>query len=277
MKLLSIWLILLAIAGCTALPQNSNQPNQIQTCSDRAKQPLERRNVKEIMLTETKIVQSGTASQDKSIAYMFEAKAGQKLNYDMDQNVCVWVYTPDNQLIDNLILPKEGKYIIQLATLQGSRTFKISMSLDPVPVADKHPLVSPSPLKSPSLAPYQLNNPVVNESRPSPEQAVRDYYSDINNRNYQDAWNKLPAGLRASKKLHPEGYVSYVNWFETVNQIEIQNVWLANSNPDSATVNIRFKYHMKAGNVASEYLRFSLLWDATNNRWQFDQIKLGNS
>ncbi|MEA5568330.1 MULTISPECIES: protein kinase domain-containing protein [unclassified Anabaena] len=107
--------------------------------------------------------------------------------------------------------------------------------------------------------------PVV--ERPSPEQAIENYYATINQGEYKTAWNMLSPSFQNSK-LHPKGYLSYVEWWGgQVQSVNVENVNLVEANTETATVTTRLTYFMKAGNQSSNPVRFSLLWDAENSRW----------
>jgi serine/threonine protein kinase, bacterial len=141
---------------------------------------------------------------------------------------------------------------------------------------------TPSPFSSPSqsstISPVnsnQANNTSRNEiSRPSPEQVVRDQYSNINNRQYQAAWNKLSSSFQNKKTVFPYGYRSYVEWWETVSQVNLEEVTNVEVRNDTATVNIRLQYANKSGKVASESRRLLLVWDAASGSWLIDNTKL---
>ncbi|MBD2363700.1 protein kinase [Anabaena minutissima FACHB-250] len=103
--------------------------------------------------------------------------------------------------------------------------------------------------------------------RPSPEQAIENYYATINQGEYETAWNMLSPSFQNSK-LHPKGYLSYVEWWGgQVQSVNVENVNLVEANTETATVTTRLTYFMKAGRQSSNPVRFSLLWDAENSRW----------
>ncbi|RCJ28551.1 protein kinase [Nostoc minutum NIES-26] len=104
--------------------------------------------------------------------------------------------------------------------------------------------------------------------RPSPEEAVQNYYATINQGQYETAWNQLSPSLRSNKRLHPNGYLSYIDWWGgQVESIDVEEVNLVQANTETATVNARLQYLMKTGKQIPGSVRFSLLWDAENSRW----------
>ncbi|MGB3694913.1 MAG: serine/threonine-protein kinase [Spirulinaceae cyanobacterium] len=128
--------------------------------------------------------------------------------------------------------------------------------------------------RSPEAPPVKsLSNSNNQIQRPSPEKAIEDYYNDINNGQYRAAWERLPAGLQNDKDLHPDGYFSYVNWWETIDSVELQDLEIAKNNPDTAKVDVELIYNKNDGKVSSQKLQFSLFWDYDNDKWMFAKIR----
>lgn len=134
----------------------------------------------------------------------------------------------------------------------------------PTPVVSPQPSVAPAPVASPQ--------PSV-ASRQSPEQFVRDQYSIINNRQYQAAWSRLSTGFQNNPTVFPDGYTSYVNWWNTVKQVDVQSVKRVNTNDKTNTVAIRLKYYMNNGKVYSESRRILLLWNAETSSWIIQSVE----
>lgn len=90
---------------------------------------LNKKEVKGIELNEELTQEFGIAHKSRSIAYTFEAQEGQKLDYQVNKDICIWIYTPDNELLRSAILPQTGKYTIQVSAIKASTTFDLEMSL----------------------------------------------------------------------------------------------------------------------------------------------------
>lgn len=124
--------------GCQNLPsQTSSNASVAQASQDPTecpKKPLSEfalSNVKEINLTEeTPISEPGKVKKGKSVGLTFKAEAGQKFNYTTDQDICIWVFAPDNELVDGTELPKDGNYTVEISVLQGSTTYDLEMRLE---------------------------------------------------------------------------------------------------------------------------------------------------
>jgi hypothetical protein len=122
--------ILLTAYGCSGESQILQQAIQTSTvCPDKPTAILNANNVTEISLNNQILKKAGQASANKSTAYIFEAIAGQEFTYKTSEDICIWLYTPDNQILNSGILPISGKYTIQVSAPQGSTSFNLEMSL----------------------------------------------------------------------------------------------------------------------------------------------------
>ena len=132
-KKIIIFGAILSSTGCSKPEALSSQieSNFIDTgCPEEPKLKLEQKNVKKVSLNNQTVHQSNQVSSNKSIGYAFQAKAGQKLSYKTDEDICIWVYAPNNELVNGTKLPETGNYTIQVSALKGSSTFDLEMSLE---------------------------------------------------------------------------------------------------------------------------------------------------
>lgn len=133
-KRASVCLVLLVLAGCstsvksnnTVASSTSNTSNQ---CPDKPAGLLNSDRVKSVYLDSETVKESALVSPGKDQGYAFEAKAGQQINYRTAQNICTWIFTPNNEIVNSTNLPLDGKYTMQVAALTGSTTFELEMSL----------------------------------------------------------------------------------------------------------------------------------------------------
>ncbi|MEH2182076.1 protein kinase domain-containing protein [Nostoc sp.] len=110
--------------------------------------------------------------------------------------------------------------------------------------------------------------------RLTPEQAVQNYFETINKRDFQTGWNQLSPSYQNNKRLHPDGYLSYIDWWGgKVQSVDIEQVSLVEASTQTATVNAKLKYLMNTGKVIPGSVRFFLLWDAQNSRWIVNDTK----
>jgi hypothetical protein len=88
--------------------------------------------------------------------FSFDAQAGQTLNYSTADNICVWIFTPDNQILTASTLPQSGKYTIQISAPKGNTTYQLALSL-----ATQSPAPDHSTSDSPQLMSLQSAQPQV--------------------------------------------------------------------------------------------------------------------
>ncbi|KAF3883770.1 MULTISPECIES: serine/threonine-protein kinase [Nostocales] len=121
----------------------------------------------------------------------------------------------------------------------------------------------------PETIPSQVSDPPSpSADKPSPEQAIQNYYSTINRGEYQTSWNQLSPTYQNNKRLHPNGYLSYIDWWGgQVQSVELEQVNLVEAGTETATVSAQLRYFMKTGKAVPGSVRFFLLWDAQNSKW----------
>jgi hypothetical protein len=124
-------------------------------CPDRPQATLQIDRVREIQLSSTPTIRSGNSSAAQPIGYKFTGIKGQVIKYSIEkQTLCAWLYDPDNQIIKDPTLPKDGIYLLQLAQANGTGTFAITMTLSPAPLPPAaEPTPSPSPASTSSIDP----------------------------------------------------------------------------------------------------------------------------
>ncbi|MBD2438653.1 serine/threonine-protein kinase [Nostoc sp. FACHB-110] len=126
---------------------------------------------------------------------------------------------------------------------------------------------SPEPSNSPTST-QQSSSAQPETQRSSPEQFVQDYYARINEGQYQAAWNLLSPSYQNNQRLHPNGYLSYLDWWGgQVGSVNVDQVSVVESNTETSTVDAQLTYFMKSGKQVSSSVTLSLLWDVDNNRW----------
>ena len=146
---------LILISGCSKV-ETLSSPSQATVsdtgCPEEPNLKLESKNVQEVSLTHQTVNQSSQVNRNKTQGYTFQAEAGQKLSYRTNDDICIWVYAPDTELINGTKLTATGKYTVQVAALKGSTTFDLEMSLNSV-----NP-VSSTPVKATSNSPNSSRN-----------------------------------------------------------------------------------------------------------------------
>ncbi|MEH2284638.1 MAG: protein kinase [Nostoc sp.] len=150
------------------------------------------------------------------------------------------------------------------------------VSITPEPTTVKEPQeqeVSPVPV-FPTQSAQLPSSTQPQIDRSTPEQAVQNYFETINKREFQAGWNQLSPSYQNNKTLHPDGYLSYIDWWGgKVKSVDIEQVSLVEATAQTATVNANIRYLMNTGKVVPASVRFFLLWDAQNSRWIVSDTK----
>jgi serine/threonine protein kinase, bacterial len=188
----------------------------------------------------------------------------------------------DNQPAETVTKQQEPQETQETSPIKTSPQREAPNTVDKPPTVDnnepivKTPVIKASPTpetaQSPSSESSSNTSPTVDKV--SAEQAVQSYYSTINQGEFQTAWNQLSPNFQNNKRLHPNGYLSYVDWWGgQVQNVDVEQVSFAGGTAEQATVNAQLKYSLKTGKVVSSSVRFSLLWDAGSNKWVIADAK----
>ncbi|TAF11309.1 MAG: hypothetical protein EAZ76_15045, partial [Nostocales cyanobacterium] len=266
--------ILLIIGGCnstssTSLQAISNIETSSNNCPDKPSGALENQNVKTIDISSQTVTETGQVKAGQYLGYAFTAKSGDKLNYQTNDNICVWVYSPDNQIIPTTDLTQDGKYIVQVSVPRGATTFALNMGLENNDNANS--IVSDSPTSvTPAASQTTISNTGDN-SRTSPTTTIERYYQHLNSSNYRNAWNTLSDSLRSNRQEHPQGYSSYLEWWEQVKYIDTQKLGTKTNN-DSAYVTVKCGYNLASGRKIYATVRYYLEWNSSISDWEIMRV-----
>lgn len=208
MKKLYLVVIITLLIGCSRQP-NSGITSSVSKCSEIPMMSLEAKNVKTLSLNTQELKESGIAYLSDSIGFTFDAQAGQSFEYSTNDKICIWIYTPDNQILTGKNLPRDGKYVVQISAPEGQTTFNLSMKLSaskdisknsPSPQQNKKNIeyvneqidkkvVTPTPITQPSVSDVPISipesaayQPPIYQDPPTylppPEEAPSPSYSD---------------------------------------------------------------------------------------------------
>ncbi|MDB9540883.1 hypothetical protein [Anabaenopsis arnoldii] len=382
MNKLTLSLILLMSYGCSQPLFNSRSAIAPVTspsdCSQTSKVNLNQQNITEVVLDEQMLVKSGRVTATEAVGYRFDAQPGQTFTYNTNDDICIVVYTPDNQIITSGELPTRGKYILQVSSPQNDRAFGLGMSLTSPVVEDipETPTPEPTTVNTASTSPTTnqttvkntprrtktrrprpvktarssptTNQTTVNDtpsaetpepttvdtasssttdqttvndtpsaetpepttvdtasssttdqttvndtpttetrksipipvpsnsalvsqsvsspSRPPADDFVRNHYTALNNRQYDQTWTRLSPQFKGISG----DFSKYQEWWDSVAEIRIGNVELISQNSDRAVVDAQLWYEMNNGRVAEDKkTRISLMWSDEANSWLF--------
>jgi hypothetical protein len=122
-------LLLLFLTGCPMTKQPTSAVStpstaKSETCPDKPIGSLDSSKVKTIALTSQDKQESGMVKAGESLGFSFESTT--------KENLCVWVFSPDNQVMQSTKLSQKGKYIVQVSIPKGSSSFELAMRLEDV-------------------------------------------------------------------------------------------------------------------------------------------------
>jgi hypothetical protein len=286
-KKIIVYSTFLSMIGCqtNVNPLTAISSNVVTSsgCSEKPTVSLSGKDVEAVVLNDSKITKSGQVSVNKHLGYTFTATTGQKLNYSTDADICLWVFTPDNEIIKGGELPKDGKYIIQVAAPQGVKTFDLKISLGSLETAESTPTpeytnTSENPTDNNSNNNYESNlepNNLQPENDISQEQAlelVKRWYA-AKPRIFAPPFDRDLLGELTTGRLYARvgGVDGSIDWLQkynryyTYNKSEITNIMGFSSSGRLPYIKVRV--------VEELYLQGEKGIDKTNSgEYQIDYI-----
>lgn len=103
------------------------------------------------------------------------------------------------------------------------------------------------------------------------DQFICYYYQRINARDYTTTWSLLTDAFKAV--VNPEssgGYTGYVNFWNTVQRVDIFSVNITSLAGNFATVTVGMVYNYMNGTAVSTFQPFQLFYDGWRSTWMFD-------
>lgn len=100
--------------------------------------------------------------------------------------------------------------------------------------------------------------------RTSPTEFVKQYYANINDRNYNLTWQQFAPKRRAN----PKSYNSYISWWNSVENTETDQIKIIEQNDRKAVVYVELNYFMKTGIIYKKRKsKIYLAWNGKYNNW----------
>lgn len=127
--------ILLLIQGCTL---SSGVSGSASECPETPKDSLSQDAIETVYLSQGAVEKSGQVSTGRPRGYSFEGKTGQNIDHTTLDNVCIWVYAPDNTLVNDNAITVNGVHIVQVSALQGSTSYTLDLRLKDPRVAPRN-------------------------------------------------------------------------------------------------------------------------------------------
>ncbi len=192
MKLFSSILVISFVLGIIALIFHAQQEksNELISCPSYPQNHLESNQLKIVHFSNIPSLLAQQVKPDQDIGYIFSASARDRFNYSKLGDICIWLFTPDNKIVDSSVLPVTGKYIMQISSARGTVNFEINTTLEKdSTIAQK---IKKNMLKISSIKP-KLNDQNIYEN------LVNEHLSKLNTQDYKKAWSDLSP--RFQKKL----------------------------------------------------------------------------
>lgn len=240
MKKALFYLTLTAVFGCSSSGGNpplttsekaANSGQIASNCPNTPQGSLTQQNVKPISLGTQPIAESGQIREGQNLAYTFKGKIGQRFNFSSKENICVWLYTPNNRVLKSSELPENGNYIVQVSTPQGVTMFNLAMSLtsaQPLPVASINlPDKSPTSSATPSFFPR------VSPSPTEPKAAI-----SVRSQRVEFAQGSTSTSIQGN--IHSRQQVQYLLWCKEGQYMSLQtsegSIDITVIDPDGSTI-----------------------------------------
>ena len=149
----------------------------------------------------------------------------------------------------------------------GNRSF-LEAAVD-LTVVTQQSAITSKPI--PTGTPLVPTSTIVPTPSNSVEQFIRTYFQEINSRNYEDTWSLLSDAFKASRNSPQNGgYQGYVDFWNTVDRVEILEIRILEQSSQSAEVSVVANYHYKNGVTMTGEQNFNFIYDFTRNTWLFD-------
>ncbi|WP_346294239.1 hypothetical protein [Sphaerothrix gracilis] len=260
-------LLLVVMTMCNACSDRHRQVSakgeDSNACPDEPLNVLEGQYVKRISFDEEPLhVASGQVNVGKARGFAFEAEQGSLLSYSTQENICVWLYTPTGELNHDNKLPVSGIYTIQVATIKGSTSFTLEMSLR----KNEPQQTEPNRLTSQNSSTQSTD--VISQSveqNINPQEFVQDYFANLNDRNYSYTWEALSSDFQAIS----ESFEGYTDWWNSVDKIVLNSTKVVSQSGTQAVVDAELRYVMNTGTVANDdYGRIYLQWNTDKGNWE---------
>lgn len=119
------------------------------------------------------------------------------------------------------------------------------------------------------LIPTETTSP-----KSSPSQFMKNYYTNINENRFKEAWKMLTPSFQTRKS---SSYSGYYNWWNSIDRVEIQDVSLISQDSNSATVFVQISYIINGEFKKENPQYFTLVWNSVINNWQINHNNVVSS
>ena len=103
----------------------------------------------------------------------------------------------------------------------------------------------------------------------TPEQFIHEYYKQVAAREYEISWSMLSD--RFIEERNPTGIDDYIGFWNTIENVTVQESEEIRSNSNSADVRTILLYKKSDGTVFEAEYTFALIYNNDLNDWQIDE------
>lgn len=117
--------------------------------------------------------------------------------------------------------------------------------------------------------------PWIRTQYPNPEKFIKDYYREINNRNYERAWSMLTDKFQQSccSVAGNDPFQVYKNWWNTIREVEVITAYLQAYDTNPAEVYITLRYHTQKGETSEVFNIYRLVTDPVKDDLKIDEVR----
>lgn len=134
--------------------------------------------------------------------------------------------------------------------------------------------ITPAGTLPDSTPPIEVNANLEPTETPStyaePIEFVRNYFSLLNNRQYQEAWAKLSNKYKENLDKSGGGYNEYVSFWNTVDKVELSLIEIKSQSNSEVYVYTEILYYYKEGYTTTGHTTYKLVKDSSKTSWLFD-------
>jgi hypothetical protein len=172
---------------------------------------------------------------------------------------------------------KTPKMDVQQLFTEGAATEIARLALTPSPTTPATATVtlSPSPALSstPSITP--TSTPWPRTLYANPESFIKDYYQNINGKQYDKAWKMISPNFQNSCCVIAgnDGFEVYKTFWAAYTRVEVSSAYLQKWDVNPAEIYVKLKYTYKDGKTEDASMVFYLIDDSTQKTLLIDVVK----
>ncbi|MCC6148171.1 MAG: hypothetical protein IT308_11455 [Anaerolineaceae bacterium] len=119
------------------------------------------------------------------------------------------------------------------------------------------------------------NTPWPRAEYPNPEQFIKDYYREVNNRNYEKSWSMLTQKFQQSccSVAGNDPYQIYINWWNTIERVEVITAYIQAWDTNPAEVYTVLQYLSQKGESSEVFNIYRVVADPDKKDLKIDEVR----